>query len=409
MLIRSRNETGVTHPNGTIVYVSGASGNKPLITLADADIEATADKTLGFTTEDIANNSNGYVCTQGYVRGSATQPIDTSSFSEGDLLWLSSTAGGFTGTAPAAPKHAVFVGYVIRSHATEGIIYAKISNGSDLTELHDVLISSVADNDILQYNSSSLVWENITFATFEGELTHDNLISGTIASHDTTATGTELDTLTGGSLSDSLHTHDVIAATTVTGAAGVGKSLQGTGLGTASWQLMTVDTEKVRVDAGATSDYIGATGSAGVIRTDSTFSYTDGGNFVTLGLDLTNANIWTGIQTFSSLVGIDAGMDIPFPTTGNMELVFIVDAVANDPGLRFSRPTASIGQVAFGNDTTQYFEMDVVGANVGTFFMNPLSSAPTTNLKTGQMYMTTAGVLKVRTSGGAWVSVGTQT
>jgi hypothetical protein len=172
---------------------------------------------------------------------------------------------------------------------------------------------------------------------------------------------------------------------------------------------MTVDTEKVRVDAGATSDYIGATGSAGVIRTDSTFSYTDGGNFVTLGLDLTNANIWTGIQTFSSLVGIDAGMDIPFPTTGNMELVFIVDAVANDPGLRFSRPTASIGQVAFGNDTTQYFEMDVVGANVGTFFMNPLSSAPTTNLKTGQMYMTTAGVLKVRTSGGAWVSVGTQT
>jgi hypothetical protein len=41
---------------------------------------------------------------------------------------------------------------------------------------------------------------------------------------------------------------------------------------------------KVRIDRAAVGDYLGATGGSGVLRTDSSLTYTDGGNFVTLAL-----------------------------------------------------------------------------------------------------------------------------
>jgi hypothetical protein len=43
-----------------------------------------------------------------------------------------------------------------------------------------------------------------------GVVEHDDTANGTIASHDTSATGAELDTLTDGSNADSLHEHDVL-------------------------------------------------------------------------------------------------------------------------------------------------------------------------------------------------------
>lgn len=42
--------------------------------------------------------------------------------------------------------------------------------------------------------------------------------------------------------------------------------------------------EKVGVDSGATAGYLGAASNDGVLRTDSSLSYTDGGDFVTLGI-----------------------------------------------------------------------------------------------------------------------------
>lgn len=44
---------------------------------------------------------------------------------------------------------------------------------------------------------------------------------------------------------------------------------------------------KVKIDSGATPDYLGAANSDGVLRTDATLDYTDGGNFITLSLDST--------------------------------------------------------------------------------------------------------------------------
>jgi len=46
-----------------------------------------------------------------------------------------------------------------------------------------------------------------------------------------------------------------------------------------------VDNFTVKIDAGATADYIGNASNDGVIQTDTTMTYIDGGNFVTLGVN----------------------------------------------------------------------------------------------------------------------------
>jgi hypothetical protein len=158
-----RNQTGSTIGAFQVVYISGATGNKPLISLADADTEATSSKTYGVTATSIANNGTGDVVTAGELSG-----IDTSAFNEGDLLWLSTTAGGVVTSPPAEPAHAVFIGYVVRSHPTLGVIDVAIANAYELNELHGVQITTPTDNQGLFYNSTSTLWENKSITTALG-------------------------------------------------------------------------------------------------------------------------------------------------------------------------------------------------------------------------------------------------
>lgn len=164
MLIRSRNDSGSDMTNGQLVYISGASGNRPQLTLAKADTEIDSSATIGMLTEDIDDNGNGYVNTFGFVRGIKTDvDADSTALSEGDVLWLSeNVAGGFTKTKPVSPDHLVFVGYVMRAHATEGEIFIKVQNGFEIDELHDITIASKVHGDVLTYNNDTTIWENHT-------------------------------------------------------------------------------------------------------------------------------------------------------------------------------------------------------------------------------------------------------
>ena len=159
-----RNSTGATLTKGQIVYLSGATGNRPNAVLAQANAEATSSKTIGWVFANIGNNSDGYVCVSG-----SQHDLNTSSFTAGDALWLSATvAGGITATLPVQPNHAVFIGYCARSHPTQGRIVFKIQNGYELQELHNVLITSVANNEGLFYDNSTSLWKNKTIATVLG-------------------------------------------------------------------------------------------------------------------------------------------------------------------------------------------------------------------------------------------------
>jgi hypothetical protein len=155
-----RNQSGSTIPAGSIVYISGATGSKPLITLAQANNDANSAQTIGFTKTSIANNGFGYVIVRGELEN-----IDTSALTEGVQLYLSPTvAGSWTTTKPSAPQHLVYVGIVIRSHPTLGTILVAVQNGYELDELHDVAIGTLANNDLLAYESSTDLWKNKTYS-----------------------------------------------------------------------------------------------------------------------------------------------------------------------------------------------------------------------------------------------------
>ena len=155
------NETGATLTKGTVVRINGGHGNLPTITKAQADSDANSAQTYGVVQDDITDQNNGYVVVIGMLND-----LDTQTYSAGTQLYLSpTTAGAWTSTKPSAPNHLVYVGVVVRSHPTQGVVEIKIQNGYELDELHDVSITSVAPNNILRYNSSTKLWENVAGTT----------------------------------------------------------------------------------------------------------------------------------------------------------------------------------------------------------------------------------------------------
>jgi hypothetical protein len=161
-LIREiRNNTGATLTKGTIVYISGATGNKPTVSKAIATGDPSSAQTFGFVQNDILNNAEGFVVVIGDLIG-----LDTSAFTEGDQLYLSATtAGTFTSVKQYAPNHLVYVGIVTRSHPTLGQIEVNIQNGYELDELHNVAAQNPSNGDILQYVTSTGLWTKIAGTT----------------------------------------------------------------------------------------------------------------------------------------------------------------------------------------------------------------------------------------------------
>jgi hypothetical protein len=155
-----KNGTLATITKGSVVYISGATGDNALIELADADTEATSSKTLGFVVADITAGSVGQVVTNGLL-----SKVNTALATAGQSVWLSSTAGQFVfGAPPAKPAHSVYLGVVVRAHATNGEILVKVQNGYELNELHDVNAGSPADNNVLAWDDASQMWINQTAA-----------------------------------------------------------------------------------------------------------------------------------------------------------------------------------------------------------------------------------------------------
>jgi predicted heme/steroid binding protein len=159
-----RNQTGATLTKGTVVYIDGATGNNPTVAKAIATGDSTSAQTFGLCQANIANNAEGYVVIMGDLVG-----LNTSAFTEGQQLYLSSTtAGEFTTTKQYAPAHLVYVGVVTRSHVSLGQIEVRIQNGYEMDELHNVSAQSPTNNDGLFYNTTTSLWEKKSIATVLG-------------------------------------------------------------------------------------------------------------------------------------------------------------------------------------------------------------------------------------------------
>jgi len=113
----AKNASGSTLLKGKVVSITGVSGNETTVDLADAD-NASARPAFGLVYADANNNAAVEVVTLGELAG-----LNTSAFSEGDTLYVDTTAGGLTTTPPTGEAADIQnIGRVIRSHASAGII-----------------------------------------------------------------------------------------------------------------------------------------------------------------------------------------------------------------------------------------------------------------------------------------------
>lgn len=137
VLMRARNNTGATIPNGSVVYISGAIGQNSTVALAQSNTLPTSE-IIGIATHDISNNTVGKICVFGLVND-----LNTSSFTDGQMIYLSATvAGGLTSTIPASPNFVVALGVVEHAHTTQGKILVRqqrvLSNNNALGTAQNV-------------------------------------------------------------------------------------------------------------------------------------------------------------------------------------------------------------------------------------------------------------------------------
>jgi len=176
---------GATLAKGKAVYVSSADGTNMIVSAASNASEATSSKTLGLLETGGVTNDKVKVITEGLLAG-----LDTSTATAGDPVWLGTGGDLLFGLAnkPVAPAHMVFIGIVTRVQSNNGEIFVKVQNGFELNEIHDVSISSLANNQTLVWESATSLWKNKTIAAALGytpaddttvvKLTGDQTVAG---------------------------------------------------------------------------------------------------------------------------------------------------------------------------------------------------------------------------------------
>lgn len=110
-------KAGEALSKGDAVYVSGISGNTPVVSKADAD-GANTYPAFGLASADAALNGTLDVITAGQLKN-----FDTSGFALGDTLYLSTTPGVLTATPPTGEGSVIQnIGKVEREHPSVGSI-----------------------------------------------------------------------------------------------------------------------------------------------------------------------------------------------------------------------------------------------------------------------------------------------
>jgi hypothetical protein len=151
-------------PKMAVCYfrTSSSSADTPEVLLADNSTEATSSKTMGLLKDTIAPGDTGKLILVGEYN-----EFDTSAYNVGDRLWLGNF-GGILTAPPAAPRHAVFIGVVSRSHPTQGRICVSIQNGYELEEIHNVTDTNYAtpqdEDSLLILDEATALWKRLTMA-----------------------------------------------------------------------------------------------------------------------------------------------------------------------------------------------------------------------------------------------------
>jgi hypothetical protein len=162
---------------GDVVYISGVSGDVPTVAQAKAD-DASKMPAFGLALSDANDNAELQVVTFGTIEN-----LDTSGVSEGQILYVSTTAGAYTTTAPTGESSQIQnIGKVIRSHAAAGSIKVGGAGRSNATgNLNDgnIFIGNASNQASTSTLDTSIVPENtnLYWTTARGESMFDTRLA----------------------------------------------------------------------------------------------------------------------------------------------------------------------------------------------------------------------------------------
>jgi len=175
------NADSVTITKGMPVYAFGGQGDRLTVKRAFNTTDATSAQTIGVVqSTSIGVNQKGLIIMQGQLDNLNIFP--TSTWADGDPIYLGATAGTLTKVKPFAPNHLVYIGYVLTaSPGSAGRMYVRPQNGYELKEIHDVQAQSPSNRDTIYFDSTDSQWKTSQIGTIVGTASASNtgLLSST--------------------------------------------------------------------------------------------------------------------------------------------------------------------------------------------------------------------------------------
>jgi len=284
-----KGQAGEALSKGEVVYISGISGNTTVVSKADAN-DAAKMPAFGIVSADASLNASVSIYTFGRLGG-----LDTSSFSEGDELFVSTTAGALTDTAPTGESSKLQkIAKVTRSDNSAGSIFIMGAGRSNA-------VPNLDDGDIFIGNGS-----NQAVSSSLNTLIDSRLSSGNVATIETSGNVT-----VGGNL-------------TVSGS-------------TTTLNTATLDVEDINITVNAGSgDTSGTADGAGLTIQDAVNGTTD----ATILWDQTNSEF-----DFSHGINITGGLTTSAASDLNSDInisgTLSLDGTANE--LRFYEGSNYVG------------------------------------------------------------------
>jgi hypothetical protein len=186
-----KNVSGGSLAKGTPIHQTGTAGQHSEVIAARADT-AAAMPSVGVLAETLADEAEGYAVITGRLSN-----IDTSSYSEGDVLFVGAT-GGLTSTKPTGESNVTQnIGIVNKVHASSGSITIYGSGrGAATPNLNDgkIFIGNSSNqsttatlNTSIVPESGNLYYTDARFDTRLGNKNTDNLSEGSSNLYHTTS------------------------------------------------------------------------------------------------------------------------------------------------------------------------------------------------------------------------------
>jgi hypothetical protein len=171
-----KNQSGVQINAGEAVGFAGTLGMSGILLGSKYlnDGSQPSKIFMGIAKEDIPDGQDGKITFFGEVRG-----INTSAFSDGDLLYTSTTlAGALVATQPSAPSNKSAVAAVVSS-GNNGTIFVRSIPGIAFSELDDVQLSNLQVGEVPRWNGTT--WVNASAGSLFGGSNGDILLhNGTL-------------------------------------------------------------------------------------------------------------------------------------------------------------------------------------------------------------------------------------